>query len=172
MNLIAEHAEITKPGLYYHFDSKQALLASIANHAMDHLEKASREASLAAKSNEERLYRIVEAHARMITEEEEGAFTLLVIDLADKLPEADRRLLDHRKRAYFELVRGTLEQLRREGKLRPEVDETVAAFTLLGMVMWLTKWFRPDGRLGHEQVVEKIAQMALASVLLDEHRTF
>ncbi len=165
MNLIAERAEVTKPGLYYHFKSKQELLYSIMTYALDFLERATREAALRAGDNEQRLRNILSTHAKMITEEEEGAFTLLVIDLVHVLPDDDRRLIDHRKRAYFELVRATLDQLRKEDKLRPELNESVAAFTLLGMVMWITKWFKEGGALDHLQVADQVTNMALAAVL-------
>lgn len=170
MNLIAETVEVTKPGLYYHFKSKQELLFSIMSAAMDHLERVTREATLTAGDNEERLRKIIAGHARSITHEHEGAFTLLVIDLAHVLPPEDRRLIDHRKRAYFELVRATLEQLRKEGKLRAGLDETVATFSLLGMVMWITKWFQPDGRLSDEEVAAQITELALAAVIRDDRR--
>ncbi len=170
MNLIAQRAQVTKPGLYYHFKSKQELLYSIMAFAMDRLEQATREATLSSGDNEERLGKILASHARMITREEEGAFTLLVIDLVHALPDDDRRLIDQRKRAYFELVRATLEQLGREGKLRPGFDETVASFSLLGMVMWISKWFRPGGRLGDDDVAAQVTELALAAVLRDDRR--
>lgn len=171
MNLIAEKAEVTKPGLYYHFKSKQELLFSIMTAAMDDLEQATREATLIAGDNEERLKNILASHARLITHEKEGAFTLLVIDLAHVLPPEDRRLIDQRKRAHFELVRATLRQLRKEGKLRESLDETAATFSVLGMVMWITKWFQPDGRLSSEEVVAQIAEMVLSAVLRDDRRS-
>ena len=94
---------------------------------------------------------------------------LLVIDETHVLEPDDERLITHRKRSYFDLVRGTLEQLRKEGKLR-DVDLTVATFSLLGMVMWISKWYRADGRLGHEAVAWEITELALAAVLRDDRR--
>jgi hypothetical protein len=43
----------------------------------------------------------------------------------------------------------------------------VATFTILGMVMWLTKWYEPSGRLGAEKVAGQIADMALAALVTD-----
>ncbi len=171
MNLIAEKAEVTKPGLYYHFKSKQDLLFSIMSFAMDLLERTTREVIVSSSDSEERLEKILSSHSRMITREGDGTFTLLVIDLVQVLPPDDRRLIDHRKRAYFELVRATLEQLRKEGKLRQGFSETVAAFSLLGMVMWITKWYQPDGRLSDDEVARQVTEMALSAVLRDDRRS-
>ena len=53
MNVVAERADVTKMGLYYHFDSKQDLLFSIMSYAMDVLERATQAASEAARNSEE-----------------------------------------------------------------------------------------------------------------------
>ena len=42
---------------------------------------------------------------------------------------------------------------------------TVAAFSLLGMVMWIPRWYSADGPLTDEQVVDHITKVALNSVL-------
>jgi len=169
MNLIAERSRVTKQGLYYHFKSKQELMYSIMSHALDLLEKDTREAAAGAGDAEQRLRQIINSHARMITREEDGAFTLLVVDQTDMLLPADRRLVIQRKRAHFDLIRATLERLRQEGKLR-DVNVTAAAFSLLGMVMWISKWYRRDGPLDADEIAAQVTELALAAVLTDDRR--
>lgn len=166
MNRIAERSGVSKQGLYYHFKSKQELMVSIMSHALDLLEKDTREAAAGAADAEQRLRQIINSHARMITMEEDGAFTLLVIDQTDMLPPEDRHGITQRKRAHLELLRSTLEQLSKEGKLR-DVNVTVAAFSLLGMVMWISKWYRPEGPLGADEIAAQVTELALAAVLKD-----
>ena len=38
--------------------------------------------------------------------------------------------------------------------------------SIVGMVLWLSRWFRPDGRLGQGQVIEQLALLALHGVLV------
>jgi AcrR family transcriptional regulator len=166
MNLIAERARVTKQGLYYHFKGKKELMFSIMSYALDLLEKHTREATAGPSDHEQRLRQIVENHSRMITREEDGAFTLLVIDQTEVLQPEDRRTITRRKRAHFELIRTTLEELRKEGKLR-DVNTTVAAFSLLGMVMWISKWYRRDGLLGADEIAAQVTELALSAVLKD-----
>jgi AcrR family transcriptional regulator len=165
MNHVAERLNITKPGLYYHFKSKQDLLFAILNYALDWLERDALAATMGAKNSTERLRNIIYRHARMITMENDGALTVLVVDEADSLTSEDRRMITQRKRTYFEIVRATIEQLRVEGKLRDGVDPTLAAFSLFGMVMWMTRWYRPDGRLSADDVARQITDLALAAIL-------
>ena len=61
-------------------------------------------------------------------------------------------------------MRGTLDALRAEGKLR-DVNTTVATFSLFGTLLWLPRWFRPDGPLTSEQVIEAIADIAAGGLL-------
>ena len=42
--------------------------------------------------------------------------------------------------------------------VRP-VDSTLAAFSLLGMVLWTYKWFRPDGALSEEAIAQGMVDM-------------
>jgi hypothetical protein len=72
-------------------------------------------------------------------------------------------------RAYFDLVRDALSQLRSAGRLR-DVDPTVAAFGIIGMILWLPRWFRQSGRLSQEQVAHQIADIALGGLLRPRRR--
>ena len=49
-----------------------------------------------------------------------------------------------------------------------QINATAAAFSLLGMIMWLARWFRPDGQLSREQVAEEICKFALGGLLHQE----
>jgi hypothetical protein len=80
-----------------------------------------------------------------------------------------RRKIDQRKRVYVDLVRDTLKQLKEEGKLK-DVDETTAAFSLLGMILWLSRWYKPEGRMTPEQISEEVIKIALGGVLRSQAR--
>jgi AcrR family transcriptional regulator len=169
MNDLARRLHLTKPGLYYHFKDKQELLYAAMNRSMDFIEKMSLEATVSATDNAQRLREIIYRHAVRVAESERrGAMTTLIVDDVNFLRPEDRRVITQRKRAYFELVRATVGQLHKEGRLRKGVDATVATFTLLGMVMWLTKWYEPSGRLGTEQVAAQVADMAMGALLADK----
>jgi AcrR family transcriptional regulator len=169
MNELARQLHLTKPGLYYHFKDKQELLYASMHRSMDFIEKMSLQATMGARDNEERLREIIYQHAlRVAVSERKGALTTLIVDDVSFLRSEDRRVITQRKRAYFELVRATVVQLKKEGRLRKNIDAVVATFTILGMVMWLTKWYEPSGRLSAEEVAGQIADMALAALVTDE----
>ncbi|MBA3805386.1 MAG: hypothetical protein H0X14_06700 [Acidobacteria bacterium] len=64
-------------------------------------------------------------------------------------------------------MRNTLNELKAEGKLQ-DVDPTAATFSLLGMINWLSRWYRQDGALSEEQAAEQIVKIALNGLMRPE----
>ncbi|MEM7585915.1 MAG: TetR/AcrR family transcriptional regulator [Acidobacteriota bacterium] len=166
MSEIAEALDLTKPGLYYYVKGKKELLFSIMQFAMNLLDSEVVEPSKVIGDPEERLEIIIRQHARLLTHDEAGALAILIDEDAG-LSDEHRDEIVNRKRAYFEYLRLTLEELRSRGRLRP-LDSTVAAFSLLGMVMWIARWYDPKGRLAGERVVQDVTEIALAGMLSAE----
>ncbi|MFN0107291.1 MAG: TetR/AcrR family transcriptional regulator [Blastocatellia bacterium] len=170
MSDIAEAVGITKAGVYHFIPSKKELLFAIMSYGMDTLEAAVVKPAREVHDAEERLRFIITTHAMLIarssTDDGHSPVTILVEEELGLSP-AHRRKLRQRKRAYVDLIRSTLEQLQTDGKLKT-VDLTAAAFSLLGMIMWLARWFRPDGKLSREQVAEEICKIALGGLLHTE----
>jgi AcrR family transcriptional regulator len=165
---VARALGLTKAGLYHYFDSKESLLFEIMSFGLDRVRDEVVIPVRAIRDPEQRLRQLVVRHAR-ITTRGQGA----VAHLGDEiraLPPAARRQIEQRHRVYFDLIRNTLTELKRAGRLR-DVDVTVAAFSVIGMILWLPRWFRQDGRLSQEQVAEQIAELALGGLIVDRPRT-
>jgi len=116
----------------------------------------------AIRDPEERLRQLITRHAR-ITTRAQGAVAQLFDETA-ALPPAARKAVKQHMRIYFDLVRDTLGELKAAGRLR-DLDLTVAAFSLIGMILWLPRWFRKGGRLTDDEAAHEIADLALAGVL-------
>jgi len=159
---IARALGMTKAGLYHYFESKEALLFEIVTYGLDRVRDEVLIPVRAVRDPEERLRQIVVRHASIVTRGR-GAVTQLNDEIR-ALPPAARRQLEERMRLYIDLVRDTIVELKAAGRLR-DVDPTVAAFSLISMVVWLPRWFRQDGRLTQQQVAQEIAKMALGGLL-------
>lgn len=167
MSDIAEAVGITKAGVYHFIPSKKELLFAIMSYGMDTLEAAVINPAREVADAEQRLRFIITTHSMLIarssTDDGHSPVTILVEEELGLSP-AHRRKLRQRKRMYVDLIRSALEQLQADGKLK-DIDVTAAAFSLLGMIMWLARWFRPDGKLSREQVAEEICKIALGGLL-------
>jgi len=160
---VARALGLTKAGLYHYYDSKEALLFEIMSFGLDRVRDEVVIPVRAIRDPAERLKQLIVRHAR-ITTRGQGA----VAHLGDEiraLPPASRRQLEERMRIYFDLVRDTLRELKNAGRLR-RIDLTVAAFSVLGMILWLPRWFRQDGRLTQEEVANDMATLAISGLIL------
>ena len=159
---VARALGMTKAGLYHYFESKEALLFEIMTYGLDRVRDEVVLPARAIRDPEERLYQIVLRHACIATHGR-GA----VAHLGDEiraLPPAARRQIEERMRLYVDLVRETLVEIKASGRLR-DVDPMVATFSLIGMILWLPRWFRQDGRLTQQQVAQEIAKLALGGLV-------
>ena len=167
MNDIAEAAGLTKAGIYHYIRGKEDLLFGIMTYAMDNVEQNIIAPAREAASAEERLRTIVDRHTRSVIEGV-GAITI-VLDEMTALTPAHRRTITARKRAYLDFIRETLKQLAAEGKLR-KVNPTIAAFSLLGMILWISRWYRRDGKITPEQARQDYVEIAMNAVLKAEKK--
>jgi TetR/AcrR family transcriptional regulator, cholesterol catabolism regulator len=162
MNDIADAVGLTKAGLYHYIRGKEDLLFQIMSYGMDMVDQDIVEPAKCAQDALERLATIVSRHSRRVLEV--GGAVSILLDEMYALTPAHRRAIKARKRAYFELIRETLEELAAEGKLR-DVSPTVATFCLFGMISWVSRWYRNDGRLSTEQIHADLLGTALNSIL-------
>lgn len=162
MNDIAEAAGLTKAGIYHYIRGKEDLLFGIMTYAMDNVEQGIIAPALEVADAEQRLHTILERHTRSVIEGT-GAITIVLEEMTALTP-AHRRVITSRKRAYFEFIRRTLQQLAEEGKLR-NVNPTTAAFSLLGMILWISRWYRRDGKISPQEALNDYLEIAMNAVL-------
>jgi AcrR family transcriptional regulator len=155
---VARALGMTKAGLYHYFDSKEALLLEIMTYGLERVRDEVLLPARAIRDPEERLRQIVLRHGRIATDGR-GAVAHLGDEIRS-LPPSARRQIEERMRLYYDLIRETLRELRAQGRLR-DIDPTVAAFSMLGMILWLPRWFRQDGRMSQEQVAGEVAKLTI-----------
>jgi AcrR family transcriptional regulator len=162
MDDIARALQITKAGLYYYIKGKEDLLFAIMTYAMDWLSREVIEPAQAVADPEERLRLIIQRHGRELME---GPRSMAILsDEVAALAPRHRRQIVKRKRAYFDLIRNTLEELKHQGRLA-DVNTTVATFSLIGALMWLPRWYQADGALSSQNVGEEITRTLLGGLL-------
>jgi TetR/AcrR family transcriptional regulator, cholesterol catabolism regulator len=162
---IADALGITKAGLYHYIKGKTELLFEIMKYGLEELDRAVLVPAREIADPEERLRFVITTHARIVTRGD-GVVTILV-DEARALTPAQNRTVTRMKRKYIDCIRDTLDELQKAGKMR-DVDTTVAAFSIAGAVNWLSRWFRPEGKLDAEAIAQQIADIAFHGVLKPE----
>ena len=162
VNDIANALGMTKAGLYHYINGKKELLFDIMNFGLWELGEEVATPARAVSDPAARLRFIIDAHARLVTRGQ-GAITILVDEVTALTP-AQQRKITQSKRKYFDFLRGTLDELKAAGKMQ-DVDTTAAAFSLLGMINWLSRWFQQGGALDERQAADEIVKIALHGLL-------
>jgi AcrR family transcriptional regulator len=159
---IAQALGITKAGLYHYIHGKTQLLFDIMQYGLNQLEREVALPAAKIADAETRLRFMIGMHARIVTRGH-GAVTILV-DEARALTPAQNRKIVRRKREYFDFLRATLREMKSQRKLR-DINVTVAAFSLLGMINWLSRWYQADGSLNEQEIAEEIVDIAVNGLI-------
>jgi TetR/AcrR family transcriptional regulator, cholesterol catabolism regulator len=160
---ISSATGLTKGGLYHYIESKEDLLYRIMCFAMQQLKENVVAPVSAIADSEEQLRALVKLHIGQIAVDK-GVLTILAEETESLTPEHRKDILRY-KREHFAFARDILQRLRKQGRLRSDVDTTVATFSILGMILFVARWYRVDGRMSSERIGEEIAALALNSIL-------
>ena len=161
---IAERAEMHVPGVYYYFDSKEALVEEVlrAGVARAFSFVAERVAAVPAGGPAlDRLRAAIEGHVLVVLEI--GDYTSANIRIFGQLPDEIRKRHLAQQRAYGDLWRGLLEDARATGELRPDLDLSVLRMLILGALNWTVEWYQP-GTLSAAEVARNATTMICEGV--------
>jgi AcrR family transcriptional regulator len=158
MQDIARAVAIKKPSLYHHFDSKEAILLAILESGVTYLIEDIDAVVRSGLDSASKLRAAVRAHAQLLATHPGAAAIFLREDRGlgeDYMQEyvAKRDRVEH-------LLRAIIEQGIAAGDFRP-TDVPITAHALLGMVNWMTRWYRPEGRLSAAQIADLFTDLFL-----------
>jgi AcrR family transcriptional regulator len=151
---IADACGLTKAGLYHHIRSKEHLLLEIQNYGMDVFEEQVLSQVIAIADPIERLKTCMLKNVLLVTQGWSKEVTIILHEHATLTGEA-RAQINARKKRYVRFLETSFAEAIRSGRMRP-VNPTVAAFSFLGMVLWIYKWFRPDGEISAEELAAEM----------------
>lgn len=159
---IAEACGLTKAGLYHHIRSKEQLLLQIQDYGMDVFEESVLAQVQPIPDPLERLKACMEKNILLVTHGWSKEVTIILHEHATLTGEA-RTHINARKKRYVTFLESSFEEAIRMGEIRP-VNPTVAAFAFLGMVLWIYKWYRPDGALAADVIVREMRDLFFSGI--------
>ena len=157
MQQIAAACSLTKAGLYHHVPNKEHLLFAIMSYGMDIFEEQvlSRVAPIADPVR--RLRECMERHILLVTRGRDKEITIILHEDAT-LTGAPRAQINARKKNYVRFLEGSFKEAIREGRIR-RVDPKLAAFSFLGTINWIYKWFQPDGEIPGDRLASEMPDL-------------
>lgn len=162
MQDIARTIAIKKPSLYHHFESKEAILLEILETGMTQLISKMEIIVESDSPPDQKLQDAIQSHARIIAANPEGAAVFLREDRGLGSTYLERYLTSRDR--FEELMRRIIQEGMEQGIFR-QTDVTITAKAVLGMVNWMTRWYRPDGRLSAEEISTFFSDLVLQGLM-------
>ena len=155
---IAQEAGLLPGSLYYHIHSKEALLRLIVEQPIRDLHAHLEAIVASAASPAQKLAQALAAQLRAF----DTHYPYLFVHLHNLL-QVDTMHPDMQKRAkrYEECWQQILSQGVQVGEFPPDLDVKVVAFAIIGMCNWMHRWYRRDGRLSIEEIIQQFTRLVL-----------
>ena len=162
MAMIAREVGLGRSAIYHYFASKDDILASIVeSEALAPVTRIQQLANAEGQNVATRLRNvIVDGVVRRLSL---GSRFVRLVRLEAQIPMHLRQDYDRSRRAIYDEYLKLIDEGIAAREFRV-VDSHVAAFGIIGMANWTSRWFQADGRLGVREVAEVIADLALASI--------
>ena len=158
---IAQAAEMKAGSLYYHFDSREALVEEVVQEGVRRTKDAvhDRLASLPADATFlQKLEAMIETHLTFVLLQ--GDIASASIQLIWQIPLEIRERTLAVQRAYGALWRQVLEAARDAGEIRSDVNLSAIRMSILGALNWAADWYHPTGA-SPKQIARDIVVMVL-----------
>jgi AcrR family transcriptional regulator len=159
---IARLAGIQAASIYYHYVNKEALLVEIMETHMRQLNSRLEHILDAQSDPQKRLYEAIANHIHLHTRYKAEFF---IIDTEIRALEGENHayiisLRDHYEKLMQELLRDGMEK-----NVFRRSDVKVLSYAVIAMCTEVSTWFKPDGRLGVQQVIDLYSQMISHGIL-------
>lgn len=158
---VAARLNVSKPTLYYYVKNKDEILLQCVSQGLqmtlDGIDASRRAGGKAI----DQLMACMQVYGRLVTMD----FGMCLIRVGDEgLTPEGRKQLRLQKAAIDQAFRRLVAAGIEEGSLQP-CDPKMTAFAIAGALSWIGRWYRPDGELSRDEVVQQCIDTLLMGVL-------
>jgi AcrR family transcriptional regulator len=163
MNDVAAALQLSKGGLYHHFQSKDEILFEIMNHAMEITQERVLNPVRGIADPEERLRALIRLHIEVVLSPRDREITVMLHE-NHPLPPALRKRINSRKKDYIHFLENLMEEVQHSRGAKRKVGPHAAAFALLGMINWIYQWHKPEGELQVQNLVPQFTDLIFGGI--------
>lgn len=157
MGVLADRLGLSKSAIYHHFASKDEILERALDDALSALEGVLGDADASVGRAADRLDLVLRGAVHVLVAKLPTVTLLLRVR---GNTEVERRALA-RRRAFDRAITALVEEAQSEGTLRSDLDASVVARLVFGMVNSIVEWYRPGGREDADKLADDVIAIAL-----------
>lgn len=161
LDMVAERLGVTKPFIYYHFKDKAEILFEIGRRSIVQANNALKGALSTPGKPAVRLYHTIAAMTRSVLES--SRHTAIFFREEKNFSDADRKVLHEMHSEFDQMLVKLLAEGCKTGEFKV-ADPALCSLAIAGAVGWGYIWFRPNGRLGVDEIAAQMATMVMQMV--------
>ncbi len=154
---------LLKSSIYSHVSSKEDLLLEVVRRAEQLFSQSARRALSSGGGDKERLRALVTGHLQVILDHHDEASTFL--HEARALDERYREAVLAARDRYEDVFRRVIRSGIRSGEFDSRTDPVAATIFVLSLLNAVVRWYRPDGRLGPQELTEEMWRFIGSGIL-------
>ena len=147
---IADKVGLHRTSLFHYLKNKEELLLRVLERSVDeigaNLEEISSNNEL---EPEEKLKKAIDNHLALHTKSISN--TILYLNELDGFSKKNQRIFLGERKKYEKNFEKIITEMKRKGYFK-RLDTKIVTFSLLGVLNWVPKWYRSDGRLPIEKI--------------------
>ncbi len=149
---------MTSSAIYNHFSNKEEILFNIIKGAGENVLFTLHGAIEKYDDPVECLRHMISGMLYLFSNGGMRKEIAIFVDELYQLPEELSKLCSRQHREIFKLFQGKIKEVEEMNKLNP-INHSVAAFGVLGAMLWVYHWFREDGKLPMETISEDLIKL-------------
>jgi TetR/AcrR family transcriptional regulator, cholesterol catabolism regulator len=161
---IAYAAGIKREGIYYYFKSRSDILVEIILPQSNSLLRSLQRLMRSNAPSIEKLYSAIEIHL--------DAYNPAYIEMSIALKEDHFATKDAKTKElkdvwdeYEKLWTKLIREGQANGDFKSELDPKMAAYGILGMCNWVSRWYSPNKSVSIQQIIETFFSIASSGVI-------
>lgn len=162
MRDIGEAVGLLAGSLYSHISSKEALLFSIIDQALDRYLETVTPVATSDEPASVRLRGAIKAHVRLVADN--VGETLVALHQWKFLSDPYRQVVTDKRQACGDLFTSMLAEGIESGDFKPVPNPQLTVAGVLGMLNWVPEWYSPDGPATPELIGDDLADLILGGL--------
>lgn len=160
LGALAAKLNVTKPTLYYYFESKDKILLEIKERAQEQVFEVIAVADKTGQNGLDKLERFIRGFLEMAVSD--FGRCILTINVRSLEP-GNRQKITARQKAAEDRVVAFFEEGLRDGTIHPQ-NTKIAYQALTGLISWVAVWYKQGGPVNEAAMADQIVDIFLRGV--------